>query len=102
MKFRLYLKSFDKENLLKTSFQLKKVLDTNNYRTTSIIVLPHRIKKFCVIRSPHVDKDSREQFEIRIYKSFFNIEVEQFNSIRELLNLNDISGTVLSLKILSF
>ena len=37
------------------------------------IPLPTGIEKFCVIRSPHIDKDSREQFEIRTHKRLVDI-----------------------------
>ena len=37
------------------------------------VPLPTEIKKFCVIRSPHIDKDSREQFETRTHKRLVDV-----------------------------
>lgn len=102
MKFRLYLKSFNKENLLLTGLNLKKILDINKYVTSSLVILPHRTRKFCVIRSPHIDKDSREQLEITLYKSFFNIEVSQYNSLEEILKFTINPGVIANLHFLSF
>jgi ribosomal protein S10 len=39
-----------------------------------------KIKRFCVLRSPHVDKDSREHFELRLYKRFIDLNTTSSNS----------------------
>lgn len=44
------------------------------------IFMPTKRRIYCVLRSPHVDKDSREQFEIRRYKRFFDIYSESLES----------------------
>jgi len=80
MKYRIILKSLNNK-LFK--FSLFKILnfikkEKINYK---LIVLPIRIKKFCVLSSPHIDKDSREQYEIRIYKGFIDFELNINNLI---------------------
>ncbi|MGX7576842.1 30S ribosomal protein S10 [Candidatus Vidania fulgoroideorum] len=52
------------------------------------IFLPLKKKKFCILRSPHVDKDSREHYEIRIYKCFFFIKFYDKNFLKKLLFYN--------------
>ena len=62
--------------------------------------LPTKIKKFCVLRSPHIDKDSREHFEIRIYKRFIDITTTSPAILDLLLKTELPSGVSCSLKIL--
>jgi small subunit ribosomal protein S10 len=102
MKFRLYLKSFNNQLLLETSSYLKKLLELSNCPMSSIIILPHHTRKFCVIRSPHIDKDSREQFEITTYKCFLDIETVSIQMIDSLLRFDIPAGIYCSLRILAY
>jgi len=43
------------------------------FEVTGVVAPPTAIEKFCVNRSPHIDKDSREQFEIRTHKRLIDI-----------------------------
>lgn len=102
MKFRLYLKSFNNQQLLETGFYLKQLLKVADVPISSLIVLPHHTRKFCVIRSPHIDKDSREQFEITTYKSFLDIETNSSDMIDTLLRIDIPAGIYCSLRILTY
>ena len=73
MKFRIFLRSFDNDLINLASKDLSLTLSKTDCDITGIISLPVKIKRFCVLRSPHVDKDSREHFEIRLYKRFMDI-----------------------------
>ncbi len=73
MKFRILLKSFNNEVINLASEQLRNTLLKTDCQLNGVVALPTKIKKFCVLRSPHIDKDSREHFEIRIYKRFIDI-----------------------------
>ncbi len=67
-KIRIRLKAYD-HKLLDQS--VEEILDTalrTGARVVGPIPLPTEINKYCVLRSPHVDKKSREQFEIRTHK----------------------------------
>lgn len=44
-----------------------------NYIHSETISLPIKIKKFCILSSPHINKDSRDHFEVRIYKEILDI-----------------------------
>jgi len=76
MKFRIFLRSFDSNLINLASQELKENLSKNECQTSGIIALPLKIKRFCVLRSPHIDKDSREHFELRLYKRFLDITTD--------------------------
>jgi len=67
---------------------------------TGIVSLPTRIKRFCVLRSPHIDKDSREHFELRLYKKFIDITTDSPAILDLLLKTELASGVSCSLKII--
>jgi small subunit ribosomal protein S10 len=73
MKLRVLLRSYNSESIESASHLFLEFLRRNDCLTSGIIALPIRIKRYCVLRSPHIDKDSREHFELRIYKRFFDI-----------------------------
>jgi small subunit ribosomal protein S10 len=82
MKIRIYLKAFSKEAMNDgMEILISHIISLKNIKFYSV-ALPTRIKKFCVLRSPHVNKDSREEFEIRIFKRFLDINCD---TIKELM-----------------
>jgi len=100
MKFRIYLKSFNKELIFKACEELRSILLQTDCEITGAIALPIRIKRFCVLRSPHIDKDSREHFELRIYKRFFDLTTTTPSIFDVLLKAELPSGVTCSLKVL--
>ena len=95
MKFRILLKSFEKELMNNACNQLKTSLINTDCKVTGIVALPIRIKRFCVLRSPHVDKDSREHFELRIHKRIIEIHYDSSVDIFNLLSESDLPSGVL-------
>jgi small subunit ribosomal protein S10 len=73
MKFRLILRSYNPYAINIVCRRFLKFFETNGCETSKLIRLPTKIKRFCVLRSPHIDKASREHFELRIYKRFIDI-----------------------------
>jgi small subunit ribosomal protein S10 len=61
--------------------------------------LPTRIEKFCVIRSPFIDKDSREQFEIRTHRRLIDILDPTTKTIEALTRLNLPAGVDVEIKL---
>jgi small subunit ribosomal protein S10 len=61
--------------------------------------MPTHIRRFCVIRSPHVDKDSREHFEIRTHKRLLDILDPTSKTIDALTRLNLPAGVDISIKL---
>jgi small subunit ribosomal protein S10 len=100
MKFRILLRSFDNELINLASTQLRSVLLKTECKVSGVISLPTKIKRFCVLRSPHVDKDSREHFELRLYKRFLDISTLSPAILDLLLKTELPAGVSCSLKIL--
>jgi small subunit ribosomal protein S10 len=63
------------------------------------IFLPTRKRIYCVLRSPHVDKDSREQFEIRRYKRILDIYPESSQTLDAFLKIELPPGVSINVKI---
>ncbi|MDO8426231.1 MAG: 30S ribosomal protein S10 [Deltaproteobacteria bacterium] len=98
-KIRIRLKAFD-HRLLDRS--VKEIVDTarrTGARIKGPIPLPTRIEKFCVLRSPHVDKKSREQFEIRTHKRLMDIMEPTQNTVDALMKLDLPAGVDVEIKL---
>jgi small subunit ribosomal protein S10 len=102
MKLRLVLKSFDGKILNLVINKLKLKFIENNFKILSIVSMQTKSKKFCLLRSPHIDKDSREHFEIKNFKSFIDFEINSIKSLNNLLNIELINGISYCIKNLSF
>jgi small subunit ribosomal protein S10 len=100
MKFRILLKSFDNELINIASQELRLTLLKTDCKVKGVVSLPIKIKRFCVLRSPHIDKDSREHFEVRLYKRFIDLEANSPLILEQLLKTELPSGINCSLKIL--
>ena len=100
MKFRILLKSFNNEIIGLASEQLRATLLKTECRLNGVVAWPTKIKRFCVLRSPHIDKDSREHFEVRIYKRFIDITTASPAILDLLLKTELPAGVSCSLKIL--
>ncbi|MBI1911268.1 MAG: 30S ribosomal protein S10 [Deltaproteobacteria bacterium] len=98
-KIRIRLKAFD-HRLLDRS--VKEIVDTarrTGARIKGPIPLPTRINKFCVLRSPHVDKKSREQFEIRTHKRLMDIMEPTQTTVDALMKLDLPAGVDVEIKL---
>lgn len=100
MKFRIFLRSFDNDLINLASKELSLTLSKTECELTGTVALPLKIKRFCVLRSPHIDKDSREHFEIRLYKRFIDITTDSATILDFLLKTELPAGVSCSLKIL--
>src|SRR5205809_7046179 len=72
-KIRIRLKAFDHRILDQSAVQIVEAAERTGAAVAGPIPLPTGIEKFCVIRSPHIDKDSQEQFEIRSHQRLIDI-----------------------------
>ena len=100
MKFRIFLKSFDNDLINLASKELLLTLSKTECEMTGMVALPIKLKRFCVLRSPHVDKDSREHFEVRFYKRFIDLTTDSPSVFDFLLKTELPSGVLCSLKML--
>lgn len=97
-KIRIKLKAFDCR-LLESS--VKEIIETVKNTGASVrgpIPLPTRIEKFCVNRSPHIDKKSREQFEMRTHKRLVDIIEPNEKTIEALTELELPAGIDVDIK----
>jgi len=72
-KIRIRLKAFDHKLLDQSTHEIVETARRTGARVSGPIPLPTEISKYTVLRSPHVDKKSREQFEIRVHKRLLDI-----------------------------
>merc|ERR1711982_15474 len=93
-KIRVRVESFNRE-LLNTSIKLVEITRDNGVYKTSIASLPTDKRIYCVLRSPHVNKDSREHFEIRTYKRIIEIYYNSSVNIFDLLVKSNFTAGVL-------
>ncbi|RJQ39802.1 MAG: 30S ribosomal protein S10 [Nitrospiraceae bacterium] len=98
-KIRIKLKAYD-HRVLDNS--VKEIVDTaqrTGARISGPIPLPTRISKFTVLRSPHVDKKSREQFEIRTHKRLIDIYDPTPQTVDALMKLELAAGVDVEIKL---
>jgi small subunit ribosomal protein S10 len=72
-RLRIRLKAYDHKLLDKSAREIALAAKNTGAKVSGPIPLPTRIERFCVLRSPHVDKKSREQFEVRTHKRLIEI-----------------------------
>ena len=87
-KIRIRLKSFDHRLLDQSVKDIVVKAKRTGASIAGPIPLPTRIHRFCVLRSPHVDKKSREHFEMRVYKRLIDISEYNNETIEELQKLD--------------
>lgn len=78
------------------------ILDTANKTGAKVlgpIPLPTQINKYCVLRSPHIDKKSREQFEIRTHKRLLDIVDPTQQTVDALMKLDLSPGVDVEIKL---
>ena len=98
-KIRIKLKGFDHRVLDQSTVQIVEAIERTGAVVVGPVPLPTHIKKFCVIRSPFIDKDSQEQFEIRTHKRLIYIMETTSKTIDALTSLNLPSGVDIDIKL---
>ena len=72
-KIRIRLKAYDHEIIDQSTKKIVETVIRTQAKVRGPVPLPTEVRRFCVVRSPHVDKDSREHFEIRTHKRLIDI-----------------------------
>ena len=98
-KIRIKLKAFDHRILDQSAAQIVEAAEQTGAKVVGPVPLPTHIRKFCVNRSPNVDKDSREQFEIRTHKRLIDIEEPSSRTIDTLTKLDLPAGVDIEIKL---
>ena len=98
-RIRIRLKAFDYRVLDQSSLEIVDTAKRTGAKVSGPIPLPTRIEKFTVNRSPHVDKKSMEQFEIRTHKRSIDIIEPTAQTVDELKKLNLPSGVDITINV---
>ena len=98
-RIRIRLKAYDHKVLDKSAKQIVDTAEATGAKVAGPVPLPTRIEKFCVMRSPFVDKDSQEQFEIRTHTRLIDVMEPSGNTIRSLMRLNLPAGVDIEIKL---
>ncbi len=98
-KIRVKLKSFDHRLIDAAVKEIVETAKRTGAEVSGPIPLPTKISRFTVIRSPHVYKKSREQFELRIHKRLIDIIDPTPHTIDALLKLDLSAGVDVEIKL---
>ena len=97
-KIRIRLKAYDSKLLDPSATEIVETAKRTGARVSGPIPLPTRINRFTVLRSPHVDKKSREQFEIRTHKRLLDILEPTQQTLDALMKLDLSAGVDVEIK----
>ncbi|MGB1204688.1 MAG: 30S ribosomal protein S10 [Chitinophagales bacterium] len=98
-RIRIKLKSYDHNLVDKSSEKIVKTVRSTGAVISGPIPLPTKRKVFTVIRSPHVNKKSREQFQLSTYKRLLDIYSSTSKTIDALMKLDLPSGVDVEIKV---
>jgi small subunit ribosomal protein S10 len=97
-RIRIRLKAYDHRVLDQSVRQIVDTAERTGAMVVGPVPLPTKIEKFTVLRSPFIDKDSREQFEIRTHKRLIDVVDPQSKTIDALVRLNLPAGVDVEIK----
>jgi small subunit ribosomal protein S10 len=98
-KIRIRLKAYDHRLLDQSAAQIVETAERTGARVIGPVPLPTRVEKFTVMRSPFIDKDSREQLEIRTHKRLIDVVDPDNKTIDSLMRLNLPAGVDIEIKL---
>jgi len=97
-RIRIRMEGYDHEVLDRTAAEIVKTAQDNQAEVHGPIPLPTRINRYTVLRGPHVDKKSREQFEIRTHKRLVDILDPTPQTLDALMKLDLSAGVDVEIK----
>jgi small subunit ribosomal protein S10 len=98
-KIRIRLKAYDHKLLDQSAVEIVDTVKRTGAKVVGPIPLPTVINKYCVLRSPHVDKKSREQFEMRTHKRLLDILEPTQQTVDALMRLDLSAGVDVEIKL---
>jgi small subunit ribosomal protein S10 len=98
-RIRIRLKAYDHRVLDRSAAQIVETAERTGAQVAGPVPLPTRIRKYTVIRSPFIDKDSRDQFEIRTHKRLIDIFDPTSRTVDTLMRLQLPSGVDIEIKL---
>ena len=98
-RIRIRMEAYDHRALDASAKEIVEQAKLTNARVSGPVPLPTRIERFTVLRSPHIDKKSREQFEMRTHKRLLDLVEPTAKTVDELKKLNLPAGVDITIKI---
>ncbi len=98
-RIRIKLKSYDAANLDASAKQIVDAAERTGARVSGPIPLPSNIRRYCVLRSPHVDKKSREHFQIKTHSRLIDLLDSTQETTVALKELDLPAGVDISVKV---
>jgi small subunit ribosomal protein S10 len=98
-KIRICLRAYDHKLLDQSVEEIVNTVKKTEANVAGPIPLPTVINKYCVLRSPHIDKKSREQFEIRTHKRILDIIDPSQQTVDALMKLDLSAGVDVEIKL---
>lgn len=97
-RIRVKLRAFDHELIDRSTYEIVATAKRTGAKVSGPIPLPTRIERFTVLRSPHVNKKSREQFEMRTHKRLIDILDTNEDTVEALMKLQLPAGVSVDIK----
>ena len=97
-KIRIWLKAFDHRVLDQSTAEIVSTARRTGAQVRGPIPLPRRINRFTVLRSPHIDKKSREQFQLATHKRLIDLINPTSKTVEALRKLNLPAGVDVEIK----
>ncbi|GAA5526229.1 MULTISPECIES: 30S ribosomal protein S10 [Herpetosiphon] len=98
-KVRIRLKAYDHKILDQSARQIVDAAERTGAQVAGPVPLPTKIEKYSVLRSPFIDRDSQEQFEIRTHKRLIDVIDPSQQTINALMKLNLPAGVDIEIKL---
>jgi small subunit ribosomal protein S10 len=97
-KIRIRMEAYDHKTLDQSALEIVETAKRTGAKVSGPVPLPTRREVYTVLRSPHIDKKSREQFEIRTHKRLIDIQEPTSKTIDALGKLNLPAGVYIKIK----
>lgn len=97
-KLRISLKSYESPLLDQSCQKILEAINTSGLKAVGPVPLPTKIRRYCVLTSPHVNKDAREHFEIRTHKRIIDIYKPTEAAFANLRSLDIAAGVDVEVK----
>ncbi|MFN8512488.1 MAG: 30S ribosomal protein S10 [Chloroflexia bacterium] len=98
-RFRIRLKAYDHKILDQAALKIVETAESTGAKVAGPVPLPTRIERYTVMRSPFVDKDSQEHFEMRTHKRLIDVLEPSQKTISALMRLNLPAGVDIEVKL---
>ena len=98
-KIRIRLKAYDHRVLDQSAQRIVETAERTGARVVGPVPLPTKLERFTVIRSPFIDKNSQEHYEIRTHKRLIDVLDPDSKTIDTLMRLNLPAGVDIEIKI---